>query len=88
MQRHLFLRKRRRLRKLKPLEEKITKGHIRRIAKGTIVFLVFDQDTIVKKEKNRTRSTKSEVVRLVCDNKQIHKRTNWKPKISNSFVIS
>ena len=37
---------------------------------------------IVKKEKNRTRSTKSEVVRLVCDNKQIHKRTNWKPKIS------
>ncbi len=37
---------------------------------------------IVKKEKNRERSTTSEVVRLVCDNKQIRKHTNWKPKIS------
>ena len=36
---------------------------------------------IVKKEKNRERSTTSEVVRLVCDNKQILKHTNWKPKI-------
>ena len=36
---------------------------------------------IVKKEKNRERSTTSEVVRLICDNKQILKHTNWKPKI-------
>ena len=36
---------------------------------------------IIKKKKNRTRSRNSEVVRLVCDNQQILKRTNWKPKI-------
>jgi dTDP-glucose 4,6-dehydratase len=35
----------------------------------------------IRKEKQRTRSAKSEVVRLVCDNTKILKKTNWKPKI-------
>jgi len=35
----------------------------------------------IKKEPQRTRSSKSEVVRLVCDNSKILKNTQWKPKI-------
>ena len=35
----------------------------------------------IKKEAQRTRSTKSEVVRLVCDNSKILKHTQWKPEI-------
>ena len=36
----------------------------------------------IKKEPQRTRSSKSEVVRLVCDNSKILKNTEWKPKIN------
>ena len=35
----------------------------------------------IKKEVQRTRSIKSEVVRLVCDNSKFLKYTQWKPKI-------
>ena len=35
----------------------------------------------IKKEPQRTRSSKSEVVRLVCDNSKILKNTQWKPMI-------
>ena len=35
----------------------------------------------IKKETQRTRSLKSEVVRLVCDNSKILKHTQWKPMI-------
>ena len=35
----------------------------------------------IKKEPQRTRSPNSEVVRLVCDNTKILKKTQWKPKI-------
>ena len=35
----------------------------------------------IKKEPQRTRSSKSEVVRLVCDNSKILKNTEWKPKV-------
>ena len=35
----------------------------------------------IKKELLRTRSSKSEVVRLVCDNSKILKTTQWKPMI-------
>jgi dTDP-glucose 4,6-dehydratase len=35
----------------------------------------------IKKEIQRTRSSKSEVVRLVCDNSKILKHTQWKPMI-------
>ena len=35
----------------------------------------------IKKELLRTRSSKSEVVRLVCDNSKILKNTQWKPMI-------
>ena len=35
----------------------------------------------IKKEAQRTRSIKSEVVRLVCDNSKFLKYTQWKPKI-------
>ena len=35
----------------------------------------------IKKEKQRVRSTKSEVLRLVCDNSKIIKHSQWKPKI-------
>ena len=40
-----------------------------------------DSKAKIKKEKTRTRSKKSEVVRLVCDNSKILKHTQWKPKI-------
>ena len=35
----------------------------------------------IKKELLRTRSSNSEVVRLVCDNSKILKNTQWKPKV-------
>ena len=35
----------------------------------------------IKKETQRTRSLKSEVIRLVCDNSKILKHTQWKPMI-------
>lgn len=35
----------------------------------------------IKKDTKRERAEKSEVVRLVCDNKKILKQTNWRPKI-------
>ena len=35
----------------------------------------------IKKEPQRTRSSKSEVVRLVCDNSKILKNTQWEPMI-------
>ena len=37
--------------------------------------------TNIKKDPQRTRSSKSEVVRLVCDNSKILKTTQWKPMI-------
>jgi len=40
-----------------------------------------NSDAKIKKEKQRRRSAKSEVVRLVCDNSKILKHTQWKPKI-------
>jgi len=40
-----------------------------------------NSQAIVKREKSRVRSKTSEVVKLICDNKQILKHTNWKPKI-------
>jgi len=42
----------------------------------------FNSKAKLKKEKRRVRTQKSEVIRLVCDNTQIIKHTNWKPKIS------
>ena len=36
----------------------------------------------IVKEEQRTRAKKSEVVRLVCDNKKLLKNTKWKPKIN------
>jgi NAD dependent epimerase/dehydratase len=42
----------------------------------------FNSDAKIKKEKKRIRSSKSEVDRLVCDNKKILKFTNWKPKVN------
>ena len=35
----------------------------------------------IKKDKKRERVEKSEVARLLCDNRKILKQTNWKPKI-------
>ena len=35
----------------------------------------------IKKEPQRTRSPNSEVVRLVCDNSNLLKNTQWKPKV-------
>ena len=42
----------------------------------------FNSKAKLKKEERRVRTQKSEVIRLVCDNTQIIKHTNWKPKIS------
>ena len=36
----------------------------------------------IKREEARTRSPKSEVTRLVCDNTKILKNTTWKPEIT------
>ncbi len=38
------------------------------------------RETKIKRSR-RARGAKSEVVRLVCDNTKILKKTNWKPKI-------
>ena len=45
-----------------------------------IILKVSSKANIIKEEK-RTRSKKSEVLRLVCDNSKILKHTKWKPKI-------
>tara|TARA_Y100000590_G_scaffold470678_2_gene667683 strand:- start:405 stop:1379 length:975 start_codon:yes stop_codon:yes gene_type:complete len=42
----------------------------------------FNSDAKIKIEKKRIRSAKSEVVRLVCDNKKILKYTKWRPKVN------
>ena len=52
---------------------------IENIAKKILEKL--NSDAKIKKEKQRRRSAKSEVVRLVCDNSKILKHTQWKPKI-------
>ena len=36
----------------------------------------------VREDKQRTRPKKSEVNRLICDNKKIFSETNWKPKFN------
>ena len=45
------------------------------------ILTKLDSKAKIKKEKKRTRSKKSEVVRLLCDNSKILKHTQWKPKI-------
>ena len=52
---------------------------IENIAKKILVKL--NSKANIKKEAQRTRSIKSEVVRLVCDNSKFLKYTQWKPKI-------
>ena len=52
---------------------------IKDIAKKILIKL--NSKASIKKEVRRVRSTKSEVVSLVCDNSKILKHTNWKPKI-------
>ena len=52
---------------------------IENIAKKILVKL--NSKANIKKEVQRTRSIKSEVVRLVCDNSKFLKYTQWKPKI-------
>jgi len=46
------------------------------------ILKILNSKAKLKKEKRRIRTQKSEVVRLVCDNNQITKHSNWKPKIS------
>ena len=46
------------------------------------ILKILNSKAKLKKEKRRIRTQKSEVVRLVCDNTQIMKHSNWKPKIS------
>jgi len=46
------------------------------------ILKILNSKAKLKKEKRRIRTQKSEVVRLVCDNTQITKHSNWKPKIS------
>jgi len=52
---------------------------IENIAKKILVKL--NSKANIKKEAQRTRSIKSEVVRLVCDNSKFLKYTQWKPKV-------
>ena len=44
---------------------------------GFIIYKI-----IIKKNKERIRPSKSEVLRLRCDNKKIRKITNWKPSFN------
>jgi len=53
---------------------------IEKIAKK--IFKKLNSKVKIKKEKHRERTQKSEVARLVCDNTQFIKHTNWKPKIN------
>ena len=46
------------------------------------ILKILNSKAKLKKEKRRIRTQKSEVARLVCDNTQIIKHSNWKPKIS------
>lgn len=41
-----------------------------------------DKKIVLKKDQQRIRPKKSEVCKLICDNKKILKNTNWKPKVS------
>ena len=45
------------------------------------ILLKLNSKANIKKEEKRVRTSKSEVVRLICDNKKILKYTNWNPKI-------
>ena len=56
-----------------------TENSIEYIAKKILAKL--NSKAKIKQEKQRIRSTKSEVVRLVCDNSKILKHTKWKPEI-------
>lgn len=53
---------------------------IEKIAKK--IFKKLNSKAKIKKEKHRERTQKSEVARLVCDNTQFTKHTNWRPKIN------
>ena len=56
-----------------------TKYTIEDIAKKILKKL--NLKTPIKKEEKRRRPSKSEVMRLVCDNRKILKHTKWKPTI-------
>lgn len=43
---------------------------------------ILNKKIIIKKNKERIRPSKSEVLRLRCDNKKIRKITNWKPSFN------
>ena len=45
------------------------------------ILLKLNSKANIKKEEKRVRTSKSEVVRLICDNTKILKYTNWNPKI-------
>ena len=45
------------------------------------ILIKLNSKAIIKKEEKRTRTKRSEVVRLVCNNKSFLKHTKWKPKI-------
>ena len=45
------------------------------------ILLKLNSKANITKEKQRIRSTRSEVNRLVCDNSKILKNTLWKPEI-------
>ena len=45
------------------------------------ILLKLNSKANITKEKQRIRSTRSEVNRLVCDNSKILKNTSWKPEI-------
>ena len=45
------------------------------------ILLKLNSKASIIKEKQRIRSTRSEVNRLVCDNSKILKNTSWKPEI-------
>jgi len=55
-----------------------TEYKIENIAKTILRKL--NSHALIVKDKKRKRPQKSEVMRLVCDNKKILKHTNWKPK--------
>lgn len=57
-----------------------TEYTIENIAKK--ILKKMNSSAIIKKDEKRERIKKSEVERLVCDNKKILKQTAWKPKIN------
>ena len=44
------------------------------------IFMNFSTKIIISQDKRRIRPNKSEVNRLICDNKKILSLTKWKPK--------